>query len=227
MNKEKILIVEDESIVAFEIKKMLDKLNFEITDIASDYESAINSAITNKPDLILVDISLGKNKDGIDLVKKIQTFYDDIPIIYLTGFCEEDIINRAIRTKPVSYLIKPFKMEELKLNIILGLHKNIKKIQNFANKDIIFLGEDYWFCRKENLLYFKSVCINLGLKERKLLKILLDAKGNIVEFKELEELIWGNNNISNSTLRTLVYRLRVKLNYKFIETIPNAGCRII
>ena len=134
MQKEKILIVENESIVALEIKRTLEHFNFEVTDIAFDYKSAISSALSNKPDLILVDINLGKGKDGIEVVKKIQTFYD-IPIIYLTAFCEDKIINKAIKTKPVSYLIKPFKREELKSNIIIALNKisqenNIIKIIN-------------------------------------------------------------------------------------------------
>ncbi|WP_152057211.1 response regulator [Aliarcobacter butzleri] len=219
MQKEKILIVENESIVALEIKRTLEHFNFEVTDIAFDYKSAISSALSNKPDLILVDINLGKGKDGIEVVKKIQTFYD-VPIIYLTAFCEDKIINKAIKTKPVSYLIKPFKREELKSNIIIALNKISQE------NNIIKIGDEYHFSTKEDRLYFKAININLGLKEKLLLKKLLELRGQVVEFKELEELIWETNDISKSTLRTLIYRLRAKFNGKFIETIPNIGCKI-
>lgn len=70
MKKTKILIVEDESIVALDIKRTLEKLDYEITNTAFDYQGAINSVLMNKPDLILMDVNLGKSKDGIETAKK-------------------------------------------------------------------------------------------------------------------------------------------------------------
>ncbi|MGD9625563.1 MAG: response regulator [Arcobacter sp.] len=225
MKKTKILIVEDESIVALDIKRTLEKLDYEITNTAFDYQGAINSVLMNKPDLILMDVNLGKSKDGIETAKKIKSF-DDIPIIFLTAFSDEETINRAIQTKPVSYLIKPFKRDELKSNIMLGLYKNRDIEEDFNDKNLIHIGEDYYFNNDENKLYYKSLPLNLGSKEVLLLKILLESKGQIVSFTDLESLIWGSCIISDSTLRTLIYRLRTKLEYKFIETIPYVGCRI-
>ncbi|BAK73291.1 MAG: response regulator [Arcobacter sp.] len=225
MKKKKILIVEDESIVALDIKRTLEKLDYEITNTAFDYQGAINSVLSNKPDLILMDVNLGKSKDGIETAKKIKTF-EDIPIIYLTAFSDEETINRAIQTKPVSYLIKPFKRDELKSNIMLGLYKNEEIEDIFYDENLLLIGENYYFNKKEDRLYFKSLPINLGSKEVLLLKILLESRGQIVTIKDLESLIWGENSISSSTLRTLIYRLRTKLEYKFVETIPYVGCRI-
>lgn len=223
--KKKILIVEDESIVALDIKRTLEKLDYEITNTAFDYQGAINSVLSNKPDLILMDVNLGKSKDGIETAKKIKTF-EDIPIIYLTAFSDEETISRAIQTKPVSYLIKPFKRDELKSNIMLGLYKTEEIEDVFNDENFLLIGEDYYFNKKEDRLYFKSLPINLGSKEVLLLKILLESRGQIVTIKNLETLIWGDNSISSSTLRTLIYRLRTKLEYKFVETIPYVGCRI-
>jgi len=225
MKKTKILIVEDESIVALDIKRTLEKLDYEITNMANDYFTAINSVKSNKPDLILMDVNLGRSKDGIETAKEIKNF-EDIPIIYLTAFSDESTINRAIETNPISYLIKPFKREELKSNIMLGLYKNKEIIEEIFDENLIHIGEDYYFNKIENRLYFKSLAINLGSKEILLLKILLESKGQVVTFESIESLIWGTNSISNSTLRTLIYRLRSKLEYKFIETIPFLGCKI-
>ncbi|HIP13754.1 MAG TPA: hypothetical protein EYG73_13685 [Arcobacter sp.] len=73
----------------------------------------------------------------------------------------------------------------------------------------------------------KNGTIEVSLKkERMLLKILIEAKGSIVPFKYLESLIWSDNFISDSTLRTLLYRLRAKVEYRLIETIPTIGCRL-
>jgi len=226
MKKTKILIVEDESIVALDIKRTLEKFNYEVTNTAINYNEAINSVKSNKPDLILMDVNLGKSKDGIETAKEIKML-NDIPVIYLTAFCDEDTISRAIETKPVSYLIKPFKQDELKSNIMLGLYKK-SVISNTPNDNkLISLGENYYFQKDKNELYYNSLAINLGRKEKLLLKMLIDAKGQIVRFEDIENIIWESQIISSSTLRTLIYRLRAKFEYKIIETLPNIGCRIL
>ena len=172
-----------------------------------------------------MDINLGNGKDGINVAEEIQ-ISQDIPIIYITAFADENTINRAIKTNPVSYLIKPFKREELKSNIMLGLYKN-KIVTNLSmEKTFIPLGQDYYFEERKNRLYYKALPINLGSKEKELLKILVESKGKVVPFEDIEYKIWGNNIVSNSTLRTLLYRLRAKLEHKLIETIPNVGCLI-
>lgn len=225
MEKTKILIVEDESIVALDIKRTLEKMDYEVTNMAYDYQGAIRSVEVNRPDLILMDVNLGKSKDGIETAKEIKN-YHDIPIIYLTAFSDEQTINRAIETNPVRYLIKPFKREELKTNIILGLNKNKRKKELYENKALIHIGEDYYFDIQKSKLYFNSIHISLGSKEELLLRLLLESKGKIVPFSHLEYMLWGNNSVCESTLRTLIYRLRTKFDYKFIETVQSVGCKI-
>ena len=225
MKKTKILIVEDESIVALDMKRALESFDYEVTQTAANYHSAINSVLSNRPDLILMDVDLGTGKDGIETAQKIKTF-ENIPIIFVTAFSDEETINRAIQLDPVSYLIKPFKREELKSNIMLGLYKYNNNSNTFTEEDIIHLGENYYFEKEKNRLYFKALNIKLGRKEKLLLKLLVESKGHIVPFEDIAYMIWGTNSISNSTLRTLIYRLRAKLEHKLIETITNVGCRI-
>ncbi|WP_419764704.1 MAG: response regulator [Arcobacter sp.] len=226
MNKTKILIVEDESIVALDMQKTLMKYNYNVSNCVTNYDDAIKSVKYDRPDIILMDINLGKSKDGIEVVEEIQTF-ENIPIIYITAFSDEDTISRAIKTNPVSYLLKPFKREELKSNIMLGLYKNKTRQVDTINKEYHYLGNNYYFDNKNDKLFYKDLAIKLGSKEILLLKILIESKEEIVSFEELESRIWTTNTISDSTLRTLIYRLRGKLEYKLIETIPNMGCRIL
>ncbi|QKF83254.1 DNA-binding response regulator [Halarcobacter ebronensis] len=225
MNRAKILIVEDETIVALDIKKILQSLNFEVTGTATNYNAALNSVRVNKPDLILMDINLGKGLDGIETIKKIH-LNEKIPVIYITAFTDEKTISRAIQTEPVSYLIKPFKRDELKSNILLGIYKNSKKSQLYKNLVDLDLGLGYYYNYKTNKLFFKEMPINLSKNENLLLRILIEANNNVVSFSELEQRIWPNSTISDSTLRTLVYRLRSKLEHKIIETIQKVGCRL-
>lgn len=222
----KILIVEDESIVALDIKRILTNLQYEVTDMASDYFSAIKSVQKNRPDIILMDVNLGKGKDGIQTVEEIQLNYN-IPIIYITAYGDENTINRAVATNPMGYLLKPFKKDEIKSIILLTLYK-LNQINDF-NKNINHhnLGSNYYYDLNNEILFYKNNPLKLSIKERKLLTILVEAKGQIVSFRELEYMLWPDAPISDSTLRTLIYRLRTKLEYKIIETISSVGCKII
>ncbi len=221
----KILVIEDEAIVALDIKSALEQLGFEVTDIASCYDEALSSVKRYTPDILLSDINLVSSKDGIEAVVDIQKI-KNIPVIYLTAYSDDKTINRAIKTNPLGYLLKPFKREELKSTIFLGLHKinQINKID--INFETTSLGFNYHFDLKNEILFYQTIPISLSKKERMLLKILIEAKGNIVPFKYIESLIWSDNFISDSTLRTLLYRLRAKVEYRLIETIPTIGCRL-
>ena len=226
MPKTKILIVEDESIVALDIKRILTNLQYEVTNMARDYSSAIESVEKNKPDIILMDVNLGKGKDGIETAKEIQINYN-IPIIYITAYSDENTINRAISTNPMGYLLKPFKKDEIKSIILLTLYK-LNQVSDFnKNNNHRNLGSNYYYDLDNEILFYKNNPLKLSIKERKLLTILVEAKGRIVSFREIEYILWPDAPISDSTLRTLIYRLRTKLEYKIIETISSVGCKII
>lgn len=224
MSNIKILIVEDRTIVALDIKSTLQMLGYEVSACVTNYEDTLKSIKNNPPTLILMDIHLENSKDGIETAREIQKTYS-IPIIYLTAFSDDETIARAIQTNPVGYIIKPFKRDDLKTTIALGLHKinTTKKVP--INEDYINLGSSYFYDLKNENLYYDNVPIKLSVKENLLLKILVQAKGNLVSFNELENLLWDEA-VSQSALRTLLYRLRSKFEYKFIETVPSFGCRI-
>jgi len=221
----KILIVEDEAIVALDMKRQLTKIGFEVTNTASNYDDALASVHTNQPDFVIMDINLENSKDGIVTVQAIQKI-QNIPIIYLSAFNDDETVSRAIQTNPLVYLSKPFNKDELKTTILLGLYKI-----NHQNHDIIEtkcfkLGFDYYYDLQNAQLFYKDMPIRLSRNENQLLRILIDARGAIVSFSDIEYQIWPDSPTSDSTLRTLIYRVRTKLEYKLIETIPTFGCRL-
>ncbi|MCK5111151.1 MAG: response regulator [Arcobacteraceae bacterium] len=225
MNKIKILIVEDETIVALDIKSAIKRLGFEVTNIVANYDDAINSVKKNEPDVILMDINLRNSKDGIETAYDIQKI-KNIPIIYLTAYSDDDMINRAIATNPVAYLLKPFKIKELKSTIHLGLYKVNQQNQIIIDNDCTPLGFDYYYDLKNENLYYQNRPIKLSIRESMLLTVLVEARGAIVPFSVLEYAIWSAEPVSNSALRTLIYRLRARLNYKLIETTISFGCKL-
>jgi len=225
MNKTKILIVEDETIIALDIKKTIIKLGFQVTNIVTNNIDAISSVREDMPDIILMDINLENSKNGIETTLDIQKI-KDIPIIYLTADSDNQTITKAIETNPIGYLSKPFKREELKATMMLALYKISKEENRLISNNCVHIGFDYYYDHINHNLYYKDTPIKLSVKERQLLKILIEAKGKIITFEEIEFNIWPDNPVSNSTLRTLIYRLRVKLEYKLIETIPAFGCKL-
>jgi len=230
LSKYKVLIVEDEVIVALDIKNTLHKLGLLVTNIAVDYNTAIQSVQTCVPDIILMDINLENSKDGIDTALSIQKI-QNIPIIYITAFSDDITINRAIKTNPIHYMIKPFKREELKSTLKLAIFKIEQKNKNknklIVGENLIHIGNGYYFDREHQSLFYQNIPMKLGLKEKKLLTILLESRGNIVSFEQLTYEIWSEESVSDSTLRTLIYRLRTKLEHQLIETIPSFGCKLI
>ncbi len=128
MNQVKILIVEDDVISASIIKKILLTRGYEITDVISNSNYVIDAIHRNTPDLILMDIIINGERDGIEIAEIIKR-EKDIPIIYLTSDSSEVTIQRAKITEPFGYLIKPINEKVLLTNIELTLFK-----QNEQNK---------------------------------------------------------------------------------------------
>ena len=123
MRKKQILIVEDERIVAADIKMSVEKLGFEVAATANSGEEAIQKALELKPDLVLMDVVLEGRMDGIKAASIIRASCK-IPIIYLTAYSDDKTLQRAKITEPFGYIIKPFQDRELHSIIEIALYKH-------------------------------------------------------------------------------------------------------
>lgn len=114
LDKKRILIVEDEVIIALELQKQLEMLGYLTIGIAKDYYSAIKQANSENPDIILMDINLGsKSKDGIETAIEIGKS-KNIPIIYCSGNTEDSTFARANETFMLGYITKPYSFNQIK-----------------------------------------------------------------------------------------------------------------
>lgn len=164
----KILIVEDERISAEDIKTTLEKFDYKVCGIVSDGKSAIEKAGKLKPDIIIMDILLAGDIDGIDAANEIRSRYG-IPVVFLTAYADEKILDRAKITEAYGYILKPFDEKELHSIIEMAIYKNrterklerinavLKTIRD-VNKIIVFEKN------KENLI-------------NKICKILIGSRG--------------------------------------------------
>ncbi|AXV39132.1 response regulator [Methanobacterium sp. BAmetb5] len=133
----KILVVEDERILALSLKKKLEKLGFTVTGTVSTGEEAMESAQQEQPELVLMDIVLKGEMDGIETAKLLISLYN-IPIIYLTAYADDETINRAAKTYPYGYIMKPYKDREIKANIEMALHKHQAEQGQFMDFEDVY-----------------------------------------------------------------------------------------
>lgn len=131
MVRAKVLIVEDEAIVAMGIKHKLEKMGHRVIAMVTSGNEAIHAVNEYDIDIILMDIVIKGDIDGIETASIIHST-DDIPIIYLTAYADDEMLERAKITQPYGYIIKPFKSSELNANIEMALFKynQIKKETN-------------------------------------------------------------------------------------------------
>lgn len=148
----RILLVEDEGITAMDLEASLNDLGYEVVGIATTGESAISLTTDREPDLILMDIKLKGEMDGIKAVEHIHAHFD-VPVVYLTAHADQATLERAKKTSPFGYIVKPFNEVELNSTIQMALNKfaieqemkrNSDELQLIANavKDAIIASDD-------------------------------------------------------------------------------------
>jgi PAS domain S-box-containing protein len=118
-----ILVVEDESIVALDLKRCLQNLGYQVNRVTAAGEKAIKMVAAQKPDLVLMDIRLQGEMDGIEAAKVIHSDYD-VPVVYLTAYADDQTLQNATAAVPYGYLLKPFEPRELKTTIEVALFKH-------------------------------------------------------------------------------------------------------
>ena len=123
MNPIKILVVEDEVIVAEDIGFRLKKLGYIVTATVASGEEAIEKVAENRPDLVLMDIVLKGDMDGVTAAEKIRNRVD-IPTVFLTAYADDQTLQRAKLTNPFGYIIKPFQQNDLRVAIEIALHRH-------------------------------------------------------------------------------------------------------
>lgn len=123
MEKIRILIVEDEGLIARDIENMVKNADYEVCGVVSTGEEAIEKAKKTQPDLILMDIILRGNMDGVEAAERIRDHFN-IPVIYLTAHTDENTLDRAKLTEPQGYTLKPVEQKELLTVIEMALYKH-------------------------------------------------------------------------------------------------------
>lgn len=187
MLAKKILVVEDEQIIAKNIQNVLVKAGYKVPAIASSGEKAISKVKECKPDLVLMDIILQGEMDGIETAQQIRSLWD-IPVIYLAAYGDDAMVERAMATEPIGYIQKPYDKTELLATIEIAFHQykiardreeeNLRASEEkfgslFQNlKDMVIISDVHSKTPPFQILEVNSaVCNSLGYQREELLTL--------------------------------------------------------
>jgi DNA-binding LytR/AlgR family response regulator len=137
MSKINVLIVEDEAIVSKDIQQSLKKLGYNVVGSSATGESALQLVQTEHPDIVLMDIMLKGEMNGIQTADKIKEEYAT-PIIFLTAYADEATLLKAKITEPYGYILKPFKEIDLHTNIEMAIYKHAKEQEVVQERNLFF-----------------------------------------------------------------------------------------
>ncbi|CAL2077994.1 response regulator transcription factor [Tenacibaculum sp. 190524A02b] len=154
MDNVNILIIEDDSILANELKNVLEKNSYHVVGIATHYQEALTLFYQLPVDLVMIDIFLGENPEGITFAETISTVPNALkPFIFLTSSKDRQIFERAKLTKPFRYLLKPFNELEVLYAIEIAIEKFYEQPNVYAStEENTVISDNYLFIKKRNTL---------------------------------------------------------------------------
>lgn len=214
-----VLILEDDPIIALDIKSIVDDLVGFHGFIASDMPSALKIAHKHTLHILLADIHIKGLVDGIDTARTLQHLYHS-QLIFLTSYSDEPTLARASELKVSGYILKPFREEELVASLKLcALKLGVDHI-------LLDIGYGYTYDTKRQQLFLHDKHIILAPKEQQLFLLLLNSRGSVVPLSYIDDVIWYDESVSDTTRRQLLHRLRAKLPELSFEIVKYSGYKM-
>ncbi len=223
----KFIVVEDDSLTALFLSETLEELGHEVLGSFDNAKECFEFVQTRDVDIALMDIEIKGDVDGIHCAYKLNTKYN-IRSIFVTSYQNTSTIDDAMDTEPLGYIIKPVSVPDIVAAISLAkqalktsLSSNLYKAKEDTNQNIV-VG-DYKYSKKHKVLTYKGELVKLGSKESELLELLFINFGLTVENDVIKQTIWDDVEITDDTLRQLIFRLRKKIPNVQLISFPRDG----
>ena len=219
MGKIKLLLVEDEAVLAMVIKETLENRGFEIT-IATNGVEGWSKFNLSRPDICVVDIMMPR-KDGLSLVEDIRKVDELVPVIFLTAKTQTADVLKGLEVGADDYMKKPFSMEELILRIKNMVRRNSRQAAGSGTPPTTDIGKYQLNYTRLELVY-DNVVINLSQREADLLQLLIERKNGLLDRKTALLKIWGEDSTFNArSMDVYITRLRKYLQHDPMVEIIN------
>jgi len=216
----RILILEDESILAMSMQEFLTDSGYEV-DCYGDSDEAYNVIFETSYDLLLLDVKVVGEKNGFEMLEAIRKESVETPAIFITSLTDIDDLSRGYECGGCDYIRKPFDLTELKLRV-----EQAVKLHCFAtSQENILLPDGYQYDVKRMKLLLDEEEILLAKKETKILELLIKQRGYVVGCDMFLEEVWDEW-VDPTNIRMQVGSLRKKLKKDFIKTVRGMGYRI-
>ncbi|RXJ78463.1 hypothetical protein CRV03_00080 [Arcobacter sp. F155] len=217
MKKIKILIIEDMMLTAQKMKRTLQLAGYDVVAIASKSEQAIEVMLHNDIDLIIADINIKGELNGIQTAQLIQKNFN-VPVIFLTSYHDDSTLEEASIVDFTGYIVKPYLdshlLREVKLaSFRFGLSDKIEPISL----------NNYIYDSKNKALFKDSKQVKLTKKEEQFLHILIQNKNTLVSNEYIDLVLWHDSMTYDENRRQLLFRLRKKIPDLEIQTIKGEG----
>ena len=216
----KILILEDESILAVSMQEFLESLGYEVVCFV-DSRSAFDSIFEQNYDLLLLDVKVAGEQNGFEMLRSVREEGLKTPAIFITSLSNIEDIMLGYECGGCDYIRKPFDLIELKLRVEQAI-----KLHCFtSDEDSIELPFGYLYHTGKMKLTYGEETITLGKTEMKILELLIKNAGLVVTYEMFWDEVWGDW-IEPTNIRVQVGNLRKKLKKDFIKNVRGRGYTI-
>jgi DNA-binding response OmpR family regulator len=208
------MIVEDETITQRYLRDILTHYGVESVECFDNAEEAYESLKGSACEMILMDINIKGSVDGIQLSRKILQ-QRAIPIVFITAHSDKDTFQEVLDLSPYGFIAKPFSAKDVEMTLQVAykrfLAQQDKDLSTEHKEDHILIDAHYAYSKSLKRLYKNDREVTLNSKHLKLVDILCRNIDNTVDYTTLQSEIWGDGEVADSALRTLVYSLRKQL----------------
>ena len=205
----KIVIVEDDALIAYQIEACVEKLGHKVLNSFDDAGDALKFIASNKPDFVFMDIELRRVMDGIQCATLLKSNYD-IPSLFITSHDTPEVIEEATNLNPLNFLPKPFTDKNIEAAVALASIR-LKKNKPTGNDISTQTLGDYTFNFEYNVLKLGDIIVKLSSNETKLISLLFKNLGNTVSNEEILSYIWAEKATSSVAFRKHISRTNEKL----------------
>ena len=223
MKNIKILLIEDEPLISRNFSNILENLGYTIVGIATTAKQAYDIALCNTIDLVISDIKIEGNIDGIEASKVLQGVYN-VPVIFTSAFNDDEKIKRAANiVKMVGYLVKPIRIDEIDTLIKIA----VERYKILDKKKLVNINSYYKYDFAKNVIYNdQDKAVMLTKNESILLSLLLNRQNKVLEYDLINDTFWINSENSDLSRRQLIHRLKSKLPHIKILSEKGKGIYI-